>query len=63
MDFINEEVERFAHDHTEPESDLFRRLQEETYASMQHAQMQVGRIRYNHRQSFVRARQPRGIRP
>src|SRR4030095_4404326 len=44
MEFINEEVERFAHDHTEPESDLFRRLQEETYATMQFPTMQVGRI-------------------
>ncbi|HXM35019.1 MAG TPA: class I SAM-dependent methyltransferase [Pyrinomonadaceae bacterium] len=44
MHFIDEEVERFAHDHTEPESDLFRRLQEETYATMQSPQMQVGRI-------------------
>jgi caffeoyl-CoA O-methyltransferase len=44
MEFINPEVERFAHDHTEPESDLFRRLQEETYATMQSPQMQVGRI-------------------
>lgn len=44
MDFINKEVERFAHDHTAPESDLFRRLQEETFATMQYPQMQVGRI-------------------
>ena len=44
MHFINEEVERFAHDHTEPESDLFRRLQKETYDTMQSPQMQVGRI-------------------
>src|SRR5882724_4380901 len=44
MDFINEEVERFAHDHTRPESELFQRLQAETRATMQHAQMQVGRI-------------------
>jgi caffeoyl-CoA O-methyltransferase len=44
MHFINEEVERFAHDHTEPESDLFRRLQDETYATMQFPGMQTGRI-------------------
>jgi len=44
MHFIDEEVERFAHDHTELESDLFRRLQDETYATMQSPQMQVGRI-------------------
>lgn len=44
MDFINEAVERFAHDHTDSESDLFQRLQQETFANMQHPQMQVGRI-------------------
>lgn len=44
MTFINEEVERFAHDHTGLESELFRRLQDETYATMQSPQMQVGRI-------------------
>lgn len=44
MEFINEQIENFAHDHTKPESELFRRLQEETYATMQSPQMQVGRI-------------------
>ncbi len=44
MHFINEEVERFAHEHTEPEPDLFRRLQDETYARMQSPNMLVGRI-------------------
>jgi caffeoyl-CoA O-methyltransferase len=42
--FINEAVEQFAHDHTKPESDLFRRLRDETYAEMRSPQMQVGRI-------------------
>jgi len=42
--FINEAVERFAHDHTEPESDLFLRLRDETYRDMNCPQMQVGRI-------------------
>src|SRR6185436_1712535 len=42
--FINEAVEQFAHDHTEPESELFRRLREETYRDMNCPQMQVGRI-------------------
>lgn len=42
--FINEAVEQFAHDHTEPESDLFRRLRDETYRDMNCPQMQVGRI-------------------
>jgi caffeoyl-CoA O-methyltransferase len=42
--FINEAVEQFAHDHTKPESDLFLRLRDETYATMRSPQMQVGRI-------------------
>ncbi|HKQ78791.1 MAG TPA: class I SAM-dependent methyltransferase [Blastocatellia bacterium] len=44
MNFINEEVENFAHDHTEPESDLFRRLEVETHATMPSPNMLVGRI-------------------
>jgi predicted O-methyltransferase YrrM len=44
MNFIDQAVEQFAHDHTEPESELFRRLREETYREMQSPQMQVGRI-------------------
>jgi caffeoyl-CoA O-methyltransferase len=42
--FIDEAVERYARDHTEPESELFRRLREETFARMEYPQMQVGRI-------------------
>lgn len=42
--FIDEAVERFAHDHTKPESDLYVRLREETYRDMNCPQMQVGRI-------------------
>lgn len=44
MNFINKDVENFAHDHTEPESDLFRRLELETRAKMQSPEMMVGRI-------------------
>jgi len=44
MNFINEEVENFAHDHTDPESDLFRRLHAETHATMPSPNMLVGRI-------------------
>ena len=44
MQFINEAVEHFAHDHTSEESDLFRRLRDETYREMNLPQMQVGRI-------------------
>jgi caffeoyl-CoA O-methyltransferase len=42
--FINEDVESFAYDHTRAESELFRRLREETYRDMNCPQMQVGRI-------------------
>ena len=42
--FMNEAVEQFAHDHTKPESDLYLRLRDETYATMKSPQMQVGRI-------------------
>src|SRR5438105_10359836 len=44
MNFIDEAVERFAHDHTKPESDLYLRLRDETYATMKSPGMQVGRI-------------------
>jgi len=42
--FINEAVEQFAHNHTDPESELYVRLREETYRDMNCPQMQVGRI-------------------
>jgi caffeoyl-CoA O-methyltransferase len=44
MNFIDKAVEQYAHDHTKPESELFRRLREETYREMSSPQMQVGRI-------------------
>lgn len=44
MIFIDEAVEKYAHDHTSEVADLFRRLQEETYREMQYPQMQVGRL-------------------
>jgi caffeoyl-CoA O-methyltransferase len=40
--FIDIAVEQFAHDHTEPETDLYARLREETYGVMDKPQMQVG---------------------
>lgn len=42
--FVDEGVEIYAHDHTKEESDLFRRLREETYREMECPDMQVGRI-------------------
>jgi predicted O-methyltransferase YrrM len=44
MAFITAAVEKFAHDHTKPESDLYQRLRDETYETMRAPQMQVGRI-------------------
>jgi caffeoyl-CoA O-methyltransferase len=44
MNFIDQAVEQYAHDHTKPESELFRRLREETFREMNYPQMQVGRI-------------------
>ncbi len=44
MDFIDEKIERYAHDHTEDEGDLLNRLKEETHASLDIPQMLTGRI-------------------
>jgi caffeoyl-CoA O-methyltransferase len=44
MNFINKDVENFARDYTEPESDLFRRLEAETHVTMASPEMLVGRI-------------------
>lgn len=40
--FIDAAVELFAQLHTEPETDLYARLREETYRTMENPQMQVG---------------------
>ena len=40
--FIDAAVEQFAHDHTEPETDLYRRLREETYRVMSSPQLDIG---------------------
>lgn len=59
--FINEAVEQFAHDHTKPESDLFRRLRDETYAEMSSPGMQVGRIEGRFLKMLVRLTGARSI--
>jgi caffeoyl-CoA O-methyltransferase len=41
---VAEDIELYALNHTTPESELFQRLREETYAKMEAPQMQVGRI-------------------
>ena len=40
--FIDAAVEQFAHDHSEPETDLYARLREQTHRVMDKPQMQVG---------------------
>ena len=52
--FIDVAVEQFAHDHTEPETDLYVRLREETYRVMQSPQMQVDIIEGRFLQMLVR---------
>ena len=52
--FIDVAVEQFAHDHTEPETDLYVRLREETYRVMQWPQMQVDVIEGRFLQMLVR---------
>ena len=44
MIIVDEKIEQYANDHTEPESDLFLRLRDETFASMKYPEMQVGRL-------------------
>ena len=52
--FIDVAVEQFARDHTEPETDLYVRLREETYRVMQSPQMQVDVIEGRFLQMLVR---------
>ena len=42
--FIDIAVEQFARDHTEPETDLYVRLREETYRVMKNPEMQIDAI-------------------
>ncbi len=42
--FIDTAIEQFAHDHTEPEINLYARLREETYRTAKRPEMQVGLI-------------------
>ena len=52
--FIDAAVEQFARSHTEPETDLYVRLREETYRVMQRPQMQVDVIEGRFLQMLVR---------
>jgi caffeoyl-CoA O-methyltransferase len=42
--FIDTAIEQFAHDYTQPETDLYARLREETYRTAERPEMQVGLI-------------------
>jgi caffeoyl-CoA O-methyltransferase len=59
--FIDIAVEQFAHDHTEPEADLYARLREETYRVMDKPQMQVGLLEGRFLKMLVRLTGARNI--
>src|SRR5215471_6881219 len=59
--FIDENIERYAHDHTSPESDLFQRLRDETYEKMSYPEMQVGRIEGHFLKMLVRLTNARQV--
>tara|TARA_B100001123_G_C15046943_1_gene921952 strand:+ start:43 stop:675 length:633 start_codon:yes stop_codon:yes gene_type:complete len=44
MDFINDKVEEYAFEHSSKESELLRRLEEETYEKLEIPQMTTGRL-------------------
>jgi caffeoyl-CoA O-methyltransferase len=52
--FVDIAVEQFARDHTEPETDLYVRLREETYRTMDRPQMQVDAIEGRFLKTLVR---------
>ena len=61
LTLVPEEIEKYAHSHTTPESDLYRRLREETFAEMQYPQMQVGRVEGTFLKTLVRLRGARRV--
>ena len=44
MDFVNEDIDNYAYDHTQIEDDLLWRLELETYDQLEIPQMLTGRI-------------------
>ena len=44
MDFINEDIEDYAHEHTQSEGELLAQLEKETYETLEIPQMTTGRI-------------------
>jgi len=61
MKFIDKAVEHYAYEHTEPESDLYVRLREETYRTMKSPQMQVDRVEGQFLKMLVRLTRSRFI--
>jgi caffeoyl-CoA O-methyltransferase len=59
--FIDTAVEQFAYDHTEPETDLYARLRQETYGVMNSPEMQVGLIEGRFLKMLVRLTGARNI--
>jgi caffeoyl-CoA O-methyltransferase len=59
--FIDAPIEQFADDHTEPETDLYRRLREETYRVMDRPQMQVGIVEGRFLKTLVRLMNARTV--
>jgi caffeoyl-CoA O-methyltransferase len=59
--FIDAAVEQFAQDHTEPETDLYARLREETYQVMDKPQMQVGLLEGRFLKMLVRLTGARNV--
>jgi caffeoyl-CoA O-methyltransferase len=59
--FIDVAVEQFARDHTEPETDLYVRLRNETYRVMQWPEMQVDAIEGRFLKMLVRLTNARTV--
>src|ERR1700742_1073089 len=59
--FIDAAVEQYARDHTEPETDFYSRLREETYRTMDWPQMQVDVIEGRFLKTLVRLTGARNI--
>ncbi|HYP28116.1 MAG TPA: class I SAM-dependent methyltransferase [Blastocatellia bacterium] len=61
FNIVDEAMEKYAHDQTSPESELFERLRDETYEKMRSPQMQVGRIEGRFLKMLVRLTNARRV--
>jgi caffeoyl-CoA O-methyltransferase len=59
--FIAEDIEKYAYDHTKAEGELFKQLREETFEKMKMPHMQVGRIEGQFLKMLVRLTNARHI--